>query len=98
MSSRSGLLGRNGNPHLFRPGQLHLWVRPAGADLAVRGHRQGWRGVGAYPQSLSRGEYPYLAETIVEHVGKSGYDYADEFEYALDLILEGVERRRAETP
>jgi hypothetical protein len=44
------------------------------------------------------GEYPYLAETIVEHVGKSGYDYADEFEYALDLILEGVERRRPETP
>jgi AcrR family transcriptional regulator len=39
------------------------------------------------------GEYPYLAETIVEHVGKSGYDYANEFEYGLDLILDGVERR-----
>jgi len=43
------------------------------------------------------GEYPYLAETIVEHVGKPGYDYADEFEYGLDLILDGVERQRAET-
>jgi len=39
------------------------------------------------------GEYPHLAETIVEHVGKSGYDYANEFEYGLDLILDGVERR-----
>jgi AcrR family transcriptional regulator len=39
-------------------------------------------------------EYPYLAETITEHVTKSGYDYADEFEVGLDLILDGLERLR----
>lgn len=39
-------------------------------------------------------EYPYLAETVVEHVTKSGYDFADEFEFGLDLILDGLERRR----
>lgn len=39
-------------------------------------------------------EYPHLAETITEHVTKSGYNYADEFEVGLDLILEGIERLR----
>jgi len=37
-------------------------------------------------------EYPYLAETAVEHVTKDGYDFADEFEFGLDLILDGLER------
>jgi hypothetical protein len=40
----------------------------------------------------SRGaEYPYLAEVVVE-LGKSGYDYTEEFEFGLDLILDGLER------
>ena len=42
-------------------------------------------------------EYPHLAETISEHVTKGGYDYADEFEVGLDLILDGIERLR-DTP
>jgi AcrR family transcriptional regulator len=37
-------------------------------------------------------EYPNLAEFITEHAMKPGYDYGDEFEYGLDLILEGLER------
>lgn len=39
-------------------------------------------------------EYPHLAETITEHVTKSGYDYAAEFEVGLELILDGIERLR----
>jgi AcrR family transcriptional regulator len=39
-------------------------------------------------------EYPHLAETITEHVTKLGYDFADEFEVGLDLILDGLERLR----
>jgi AcrR family transcriptional regulator len=42
-------------------------------------------------------EYPHLAETITEHVTKSGYDHADEFEVGLDLILDGIERLRDTT-
>ena len=38
------------------------------------------------------GDYPHLTEAMVEHVGKPGYDYADEFEFGLDLILDGIER------
>jgi AcrR family transcriptional regulator len=40
-------------------------------------------------------EYPNLVEFLSEHVLKPGYDYADEFEYGLDLILEGLEKARA---
>ena len=39
-------------------------------------------------------EYPHLAEMITEHALKPGYDYADEFEFGLDLILDGLERLR----
>jgi AcrR family transcriptional regulator len=38
--------------------------------------------------------YPNLAEFITEHVMKPGYDYGDEFEYGLDVILDGLERVR----
>lgn len=37
-------------------------------------------------------EYPNLAAFITEHATKPGYDYANEFEYGLDLILDGLER------
>ncbi|HEV2789921.1 MAG TPA: TetR/AcrR family transcriptional regulator C-terminal domain-containing protein, partial [Solirubrobacterales bacterium] len=42
-------------------------------------------------------EYPHLAETITEHITKSGYDYADEFQFGLDLLLDGLERLRGTT-
>jgi len=41
------------------------------------------------------GEYPHLAEMITKHAMKPGYDYAKEFEFGLDLILDGLERLRA---
>jgi AcrR family transcriptional regulator len=40
-------------------------------------------------------EYPYLAEVVIE-LGKSGYDYAIEFEVGLDLLLDGIEKLRPE--
>jgi len=39
-------------------------------------------------------EYPNLVEMLTEHVMKPGYDYGDEFEYGLDVILDGFERVR----
>jgi len=38
--------------------------------------------------------YPNLLEMLTEHVMKPGYDYVDEFEYGLDVILDGFERVR----
>jgi AcrR family transcriptional regulator len=43
------------------------------------------------------GEYPHLAEMITKHAMLPGYDYGREFEFGLDLILDGLERLR-ETP
>lgn len=39
-------------------------------------------------------EYPHLTELITQHALRPGYDYADEFEYGLDLVLDGLERAR----
>ena len=37
-------------------------------------------------------DYPYLAEMAMKHVMKPGYSYGAEFEYGLDLILDGLSR------
>ena len=39
-------------------------------------------------------EYPHLTELTIEHVLRPGYDYGNEFEFGLDLILDGLERAR----
>ena len=38
--------------------------------------------------------YPNLAAFITEHAMKPGYDYGDEFEYGLDVILGGLQGAR----
>src|SRR3712207_2367365 len=43
-------------------------------------------------------EYPHLAELTTEHVLRPGYDYGKEFEFGLDLILDGLERAAADRP
>ena len=45
---------------------------------------------------FSANEYPHLTELTVQHVLQPGYAYADEFEFGLDLILDGLERLRDE--
>jgi AcrR family transcriptional regulator len=39
-------------------------------------------------------DYPYLTELTVEHVLQPGYAYGNEYEFGLDLILDGLERAR----
>ena len=40
------------------------------------------------------GQYPHLTEMIVDHAMQPGYDYGAEFEFGLDLILDGLGRLR----
>jgi len=42
--------------------------------------------------AISPEEYPYLVELATEHVLQPGYDYGDEFEFGLDLVLGGLAR------
>ena len=39
-------------------------------------------------------QYPHLAEFTFEHVLQPGYDFGSEYEFGLDLILDGLERAR----
>lgn len=45
-------------------------------------------------QSVDLDEYPHLVE-MIGHALEPGYDYLDEFEYGLDVILDSLERVRA---
>lgn len=49
---------------------------------------------GTTHQSFTAEQYPHLAEMATEHVTRPGYNYADEFEFGLDLILDGLETHR----
>jgi AcrR family transcriptional regulator len=42
-------------------------------------------------EPLTAGEYPHLVELTTEHVLKPDYRFGDEFEFGLDLILDGLE-------
>jgi AcrR family transcriptional regulator len=42
-------------------------------------------------------EYPHLAEFTFEHVLRPGYDYGSEYDFGLDLILDGLERALDQT-
>jgi AcrR family transcriptional regulator len=44
---------------------------------------------------MSPEQYPHFTELTVQHVLQPGYDYSDEFEFGLDLILDGLERAHA---
>jgi AcrR family transcriptional regulator len=39
-------------------------------------------------------DYPHLVEVVGGYVAKAGYDYATEFLFGLDLILDGLDRLR----
>lgn len=45
-------------------------------------------------EDLPLKEFPYLTEMIVNHAMKPGYSFAAEFEFGLDLILDGLERAK----
>jgi AcrR family transcriptional regulator len=44
---------------------------------------------------LPADQYPHLRELTVEHVLQPGYDYGKEFEFGLELVLDGLERHLA---
>ena len=41
------------------------------------------------------GEYPNLSAFITEHAMQPGYDFANEFEWGLDVVMDGIDRERA---
>jgi AcrR family transcriptional regulator len=43
---------------------------------------------------MASGEYPHMVDMARSYYMQPGYDFADEFDFGLDLILDGLERRR----
>ena len=62
-------------------------------DIPAEAERRRERVAERHPSPAD--EYPYLIEVVVE-LGKSGYDYTEEFEFGLDLLLDGIERLHGE--
>jgi AcrR family transcriptional regulator len=46
----------------------------------------------AFMAAIPTDEYPYLTEMVVEYALKSAHDAAEDFEFGLRLILDGLER------
>jgi AcrR family transcriptional regulator len=57
-------------------------------DFAAEAQRQ----MEAYKELLA--DYPNMVEVVGGYVAKEGYDYATEFLFGLDLILDGLDRLR----
>jgi AcrR family transcriptional regulator len=47
---------------------------------------------------MSAGEYPHLVEFAEQHALLPGYDFADEFEFGLELVLDGLARMLEAAP
>ena len=50
----------------------------------------------AFLRQFPTKDYPRLAELTLEHVLQPGYDYGDEYEFGLGLILDGLEKNLAQ--
>jgi AcrR family transcriptional regulator len=48
---------------------------------------------GAIMDQFSRADFPYLFELTIEHVLQPGYNYGNEFDVGLELVLDGVKAR-----
>jgi AcrR family transcriptional regulator len=53
---------------------------------------------GSLLEQIPRDEFPHLAEMILGRALKPGYAYTEEFDIGLDLILDGLQRRRESWP
>ncbi len=47
-----------------------------------------------FRRELAAGEFPYLAEHVEQHLAAPSLDQPSEFEFGLDLILDGLEHMR----
>jgi AcrR family transcriptional regulator len=94
-SLRAGDFSIAGTAHAFSVLDSYIYgFALQEASLPFRTSEEVAAVAGMMLQQLPAGHYPHLVEMATEHVLKPGYNYADEFEIGLDLILDGLERLR----
>lgn len=63
--------------------QTNIPFREPGKDVALERDMS---------QRFAAGAYPHLTELLTQVALRPGYDYANEFEFGLDVILEAIDR------
>ena len=66
------------------------------ATLPATGGEEMAELAGAMVEQFPTDHSPHLAEFTAEHVLQPGYDFTSEFDFGLDLILDGLERAAAD--
>lgn len=61
------------------------------ANLPATGGGEMAELAGSITEQFEPGQYPNLAEFTIEHVLQPGYDFTTEFDFGLDLVLDGLE-------
>ena len=62
------------------------------SSLPFEGPDQAAEVAGPMMEAFSSGQYPHLVELATEHVLQPGYDFGNEFEFGLNLILDSLAR------
>jgi AcrR family transcriptional regulator len=62
------------------------------ASLPFEGPESVGEVAGPIMELMAGGAYPHMVEMATSYYLQPGYDFADEFEFGLDLILDGLER------
>ena len=60
------------------------------ASLPFEGPDRAAEVAGPIMELMAAGAYPHLVEFATQHAMLPGYDFGDEFEFGLDLVLDGV--------
>jgi AcrR family transcriptional regulator len=63
------------------------------ASLPFEGAESAGEVAGSIMESFAVGEYPHLVEFATQHVLQPGYDFGAQFDFGLDLILDGLAAR-----
>ena len=65
------------------------------AGLPFEGSEDAAEVAGGMMEQFASGQYPHLTELATEHVLQPGYVFGDEFDFGLELILDGLARSLA---
>ncbi len=74
-----------------------MFLRALWTTLPFSNSKEAKAVAGNILEGFRPGDYPHLAEMAVDRAMKPGYSYGDEFEYGLDLILDGIMRVKSKT-
>ena len=87
--ARRRVLGGHGDPRLQPRRRLRARVRAAGGEPPVQRRRRAGRHERGDPRQPAGGRIPELCSRRDRDL-TSGFDYAEEFEFGLDLILDAI--------